>query len=142
MGWIAALLFPGFAFATLGQDAATIELDRAQLQAQRAVTQSPRYTVHELTLPGGTQVREYLTATQQVFAVAWSGPSIPDLQQLLGSYFTRYVAAAKANGRARKPVAVEDSDLVVHTGGHFRAFSGVAYLPGRMPSGVSAEQIR
>jgi hypothetical protein len=141
--WLAALLLlPGLAFATLGQDATTIEKDRAHLQAQRAVTPSARYTVHELTLPGGTQVREYLNTTQQVFAVAWNGPNIPDLQQLLGSYSPRYTAAAKANGRARRPVIVEDSDLVIHTGGHPRAFFGVAYLPGRMPSGVTAEQIR
>jgi hypothetical protein len=139
---LAVLVAPGIAFATLGQDASTVEQDRVQMAAQRAVTQSTPYSVHELTLPGGTQVREYLSSTQQVFAIAWNGPTIPDLQQLLGSYFPRYSAAAKAVGRARRPVALEQSDLVIHTGGHARAFFGVAYLPVQLPSGVTAEQIR
>src|SRR5260221_3173408 len=64
------------------------------------------------------------------------------LQQLLASYFPRYRAAAEATGRSRRPVAVDASDLVIRTGGHARAFFGVAYLPGQMPSGVRAEQIR
>ena len=139
---LAAVAAPGIAFATLGQDGSTVDRDRVQLRAQRSVTQSAGYSVHELTLPGGTQVREYLTSTQQVFAVAWRGPSIPDLQQLLGDYFPRYSTAAKALGRARRPIAVEESDLVIHTGGHPRAFFGVAYLPQRMPAGMRAEDIR
>jgi hypothetical protein len=98
--------------------------------------------VHELQLPGGTQVREYLTAANQVFAIAWRGPSGPDLQQLLGTYFPRYSTAARALGRVRRPVIVEESDLVIRTGGHARAFFGVAYLPRQMPAGITAEQIR
>jgi hypothetical protein len=142
--WLAALLFlPGLAFATLGQDATTIEKDRVQFQARRAVTQAAGYTVHELTMSGGAHVREYLDSAQRVFAVSWSGGGIPDLQQLLGSsYFPRYRSAAQAAGRSRRGVAVDESDLVIHTGGHFRAFFGVAYLPARMPPGVTPEQIR
>jgi hypothetical protein len=141
--WLLAAAFaPGMALAALGEDSSTVERDVMQLRAQRSVTPSSVYSVHELQLPGGTQVREYLTASNRVFAIAWSGPSIPDLQQLLGSYFPRYRSAAEAMGRSRRPAAVEDSDLVIRTGGHARAFFGVAYLPGQMPSGVRAEQIR
>ncbi len=141
--WLLAAAFvPGVALAALGEDSSTVERDVMQLRAQRSVTPSSAYSVHELQLPGGTQVREYLTASNRVFAIAWSGPSIPDLQQLLGSYFPRYRAAAEATGRSRRPVAVDASDLVIRTGGHARAFFGVAYLPGQMPSGVRAEQIR
>ena len=139
---LAASLAPGLAFATLGEDGSTVDHDRAQMRAQRSVSQASTYSVHELQLPGGTQVREYMTAANQVFAVAWSGPSIPDLQQLLGTYFPRYQAAARALGRVRRPLAVEASDLVIRTGGHQRAFFGVAYLPTQMPAGVKEEQIR
>jgi len=139
---LAAAFVPGVALAALGEDSSTVERDVMQLRAQRSVTPSSAYSVHELQLPGGTQVREYLTASNRVFAIAWSGPSIPDLQQLLASYFPRYRAAAEATGRSRRPVAVDASDLVIRTGGHARAFFGVAYLPGQMPSGVRAEQIR
>jgi hypothetical protein len=139
---LAATLAPSIALATLGEDSPTVERDVAQLHAQRTVTATTAYSVHELQLPGGTQVREYLTNANRVFAVTWSGPSIPDLQQLLGTYLSRYSAAAQAMGRSRRPVTVHDSDLVIRTGGHARAFFGVAYLPGQMPSGVRAEEIR
>jgi len=141
--WLLAAAFaPGMALAALGEDSSTVERDVKQLRAQRSVSSATAYSVHELHLPGGTQVREYLTASNRVFAIAWTGPSVPDLQQLLASYFPRYRSAAEAMGRSRRPAAVEDSDLVIRTGGHARAFFGVAYLPGQMPSGVRAEQIR
>jgi Protein of unknown function (DUF2844) len=140
---LATTLAPGIASATLGEDASTVEKDVARMHAQRSVTAAAAYSLHELQLPGGTRVREYMTSANRVFAVSWSGPSIPDLQQLLGtSYFPRYSAATQALRGARRPVAVEQSDLVIHTGGHARAFFGIAYLPTQMPSGVSAEQIR
>ncbi len=141
--WLALLLAPGIASATLGQDAATVEQDRVQFRAQRSLIHAGTYSVHELRLPGGTRVREYLNAAQQIFAVAWNGPSIPDLQQLLGTYYPRYLGAAKVMGRARRrPIVMQEADLVIHTGGHPRAFFGVAYLPQSMPAGVSADLIK
>jgi len=139
---MAAALAPGICLAALGQDASTVEADRMQMQAQRSITQSGSFSVHELQLPGATRVREYLNSSHRVFAIAWSGPSIPDLQQLLGAYFVRYQAAVRPLGRSRRPVAMQETDLVIHTGGHPRAFFGVAYLPLQLPSGVSGEQIR
>jgi Protein of unknown function (DUF2844) len=139
---LATTLAPNFASATLGEESATVDKDVTRLHAQRSVTPSTAYSMHELQLPGGTRVREYSSANR-VFAVTWSGPSIPDLQQLLGTaYFPRYSTAVKALRGARRPLAVEESDLVIHTGGHPRAFFGIAYLPTQMPSGLRAEQIR
>jgi hypothetical protein len=140
--FLAAALAPGICLAALGQDASTVEVDRVQMRAQRSITQSGAFSVHELQLPGTTRVREYLNSSHRVFAIAWSGPSIPDLQQLLGTYFVRYQAAVRPLGRSRRPVAMQETDLVIHTGGHQRAFFGVAYLPLQLPLGVSAEQIR
>jgi hypothetical protein len=139
---IAATLLPPIASATLGEDGSTVERDRAQMRAQRNVTQSTAYSVHELQLPGGMQVREYLTSANRVFAVSWSGPGIPDLQVLLGTFFPRYRAAAQASGRSRRPIVVQDPDLVVHSAGHPRAFFGMAYLPQAVPAGLNMEQIR
>ena len=140
---LATTLAPGIASATLGGDGSTVDKDVTRMRAQRSVTAAAAYSVHELQLPGGTRVREYSSGANRVFAVSWSGPSIPDLTQLLGAtYFPRYSTAMQAIGRARRGVAIEESDLVIHTGGHPRAFFGVAYLPAQMPSGVRAEQIR
>jgi hypothetical protein len=72
-----------------------------------------------------------------VFAVAWNGPTVPDLRDILGQYFDNYVTAAKAQHSGHHHLQIRQSGLVVSAGGHMRAFSGLAYLPQAMPSGVS-----
>ena len=52
------------------------------------VTSSDTYTVHEMRASTGTTVREYVSASGKVFGVAWEGPTLPDLRQVLGVYFT------------------------------------------------------
>lgn len=133
------------ALAALGDAGSTIDKDATQLRAQRsaaAAAPSGNYTVQELTLPSGTVVREYLTSSNQIFAVTWHGPNIPDLQQLLGSYYGRYSTAVQAHGRGRQPVTVQEPDLVVRSAGHARAFYGMAYLPQQFPPGLTVQQIR
>jgi hypothetical protein len=105
---------------------------------------SATYTVRETTLANGTAVREYLSSAGTVFAVAWSGPQMPDLASLLGTWFPQYVAgvqASRAKG-VRGPGAVENSALVVHSGGHMGAFSGQAWLPQALPTGFSSSDIQ
>jgi Protein of unknown function (DUF2844) len=63
----------------------------------------------------------------------------------LGSYFEQYVQAAKAQSAARmgrRPLMIEQPGLVVQSGGHPRAFSGKAYVPDMLPTGVRAEDIQ
>ena len=146
-GWLlAAMLAPTIALAALGEDASTVERDVTHLKAQHGVVpaqaSSTAYSVHELQLSGGTVVHEYLTTSNQVFAITWKGPSVPELQQLLGTYFPRYSKAAQAIRGTRQPVRVEESDLVIRTGGHPRAFFGMAYLPALMPQGVPVDAIQ
>jgi hypothetical protein len=107
---------------------------------------SSSYTVRETTFGNGTVVREYLSLNGAVFGLSWHGPQMPDLSDLLGSYFPQYVAGVKAvraaRGNARGPVSVDDSGLVVRSGGHMGAFSGVAWLPSALPAGVSGSDIQ
>ncbi|MCC8393222.1 DUF2844 domain-containing protein [Paraburkholderia sp. MMS20-SJTR3] len=111
-----------------------------------ATSSSSSYTVRETALGNGTVVREYLDTSGAVFGLAWHGPQMPDLSELLGSYFPQYVTSVKAvraaRGNTRGPVSVDDSALVVHSGGHMGAFSGVAWLPAALPSGVSGSDIQ
>ncbi|MEM5338664.1 DUF2844 domain-containing protein [Paraburkholderia azotifigens] len=104
------------------------------------------YTVNEMTLGNGTVIREYVSPAGSVFGLAWSGPQMPDLASLLGSYFPQYVAgvtsARQLRGGGPGPGRVKDSGLVVHSGGHMGAFSGQAYLPQALPAGVSATDIK
>ena len=119
---------------------------RSASSAASATSASASYTVRETTLGNGTVVREYLAADGSVFGIAWRGPQMPDLNDLLGSYFPQYVAGVKAGraarGGGRGPVSVEQSGLVVRSGGHMGAFSGQAWLPLALPVGVSGSDIQ
>lgn len=109
-----------------------------------AVSAAP-YTVTQTTLSTGTVVREYVSSAGTVFGIAWSGPVIPDLPALLGSYFPQYDSARtafRANQPGRGPLNLEAPGLVVRSGGHMGAFGGHAFLPQSLPAGVSASDIR
>ena len=73
--------------AELGGDAAFVEADRVHVNAEVRMQRASIFSVHELQTPGGTTIREYVAPTGRVFAVAWTGPQMPDLQRLFGSYF-------------------------------------------------------
>ena len=100
------------------------------------------FSVHEIQTASGTKVREYVSPAGSVFAVAWEGPVIPDLRQALGSYFDRYIAALADKQAGHRQVEVRESDFVVQSRGHMRAFSGRAYLPLLMPQGVTVDDLR
>ena len=130
------------AHAALGAPYTSIAGDQTTLGASIKATPHGGYTVHELTLPSGTLVREYSAPNGTVFAVAWNGPAKPDLSQLLGNYFGDFVAAAQTTPGARSHLNLSRSDLVIQAGGRMRAFFGRAYLVGSIPSGVSVDELR
>ena len=127
----------GMASAALGEPEASVQSDVAQLKGSINVTDRTSYRVHEIQLSSGTVVREFVGPDGKVFAIAWKGPAIPNLRQLLGQYFDNYVTAAKAKHMGHTHLQIQQSDLVVQAGGHMRAFSGRAYLPQAVPGGVS-----
>ncbi|MDB6043611.1 MAG: hypothetical protein JWM63_2162 [Gammaproteobacteria bacterium] len=130
------------AFAALGEDAASIENDRARMKGQSRLTSVAGYSVQEIQLPSGTIVREYVAPGGKVFAVSWQGPVIPDLQQTLGTYFEQYKAAAGASRGGHHHLTVRQPGLVAHAGGHMRAWSGQAYVPGLLPPNFSVDDIK
>lgn len=127
--------------AALGDTEASVEADRLQAGGTQRVLRAALYTVHELQTPTGTIVREYVSPAGTVFGVAWHGPSMPDLRQVLGMYFDRYVEAASKRA-ARGPVSITQPGLVVQSSGHARAFVGRAYIPEALPQGVAADSVR
>ena len=129
------------AIAALGGDAATVVADQVHIKGKLVVSRTQKYTVHEIQAPSGTVVREFASPAGTVFGVAWSGPTMPDLRQVLGPYFDQYVAAATQRNR-RGPVVIEQPGLVVQSGGHTRAFVGKAYVPEAVPQGVAIDEIR
>ena len=135
---LVAALGPGMARAALGEPEASVRIDVAQLQASiKASADRGSFRVHEIQLPSGTLLREFVSLDGNVFAVAWNGPFMPNLRQALGRYFDSYVAAAKLNHVNQKHLQINQPDLVVQSRGHMRAFSGRAYLPTALPSGFN-----
>jgi hypothetical protein len=138
---LAALMLSPVAHAVLGGAASTVQEDRINMKAAVPATSTKlNYTIHEMTLPSGTTVREYI-AGGKVFAVAWRGRNMPDLKQLMGSYFDTYTSEAHANHNGHTHVAIDHPEFVMHAAGHMRSFAGSAYIPGMLPEGVKADDI-
>jgi hypothetical protein len=135
-GLLVASLGPCIAAAALGEPEASVKTDMAQLHASIKINARAGYRVHEMNLPSGTRLREFVGMDGQVFAVAWNGPTIPDLRQTFGRYFDTYITAAKSKHAGHNHLQISQGDLVVQSGGHMRAFAGRAYLPQSIPSGV------
>jgi len=132
-----AALAPRIASATLGEPEVTVQTDVARAHASIKSSQDrASYRVHEIQLPSGTVMREFVAPNGNVFAVAWQGPTRPDLRQALGQYFDTYASAPRSKLADRRHVQIQQGDLVVQAGGHMRALSGRAYLLSAVPSGV------
>ena len=102
------------------------------------------YTVHELQLETGTVVREFASASGQVFALAWHGPVLPDLNQWLGSYFGAFKQEAdqqRLAGRRGAPINLAQAGLVVRSNGRMRNFFGHAYVPALVPPTVNINEV-
>ncbi len=132
----------GPAWAMLGQPWESVFSDQQHLQAHLRTAAHTGYSVQQLEVVDGTVVREYVSPAGLVFGIAWQGPKVPDLAQLLGVYFSAYQDAMQSTGRPRGPWAVHTGSLVVEMRGHPRAFSGRAYLLSLVPSHLSSEVIQ
>jgi len=131
--------------AALGGDTVSILADQGKMQGTRKQIKVGSYAVQEIQAQNGTVVREYQDADGKVFAVAWHGPFLPDMQEILGSYYDQYAQARQteiAVRRGRHPVVISQPGLVVQIGGHPRWFIGKAYIPAKLPQGLRAEDIQ
>ena len=133
------------AMAALGGDLNSVQDDATQMKATVKVQHKPAYDIHEITDKSKTVVREFVSPDGRVFGVAWQGPFLPSLSQILGSYLQQYHDAVEqehAKGPGRHPLMIHQSGLVVETSGHMRAYYGRAYVPDLLPQGVAAEEVR
>lgn len=133
--------------AALGGDLSSVGQDRVHIKAtvrtQPAAATPGSFSVTELVTPEGVTVREFLTAGGKVFAVTWAGPAVPDLRQLLGPYFADYASSTTPTGhRGHSHRTVMRDDLVVRSSGRMRAFSGTAYVPSLVPTGVAINDLQ
>ncbi|MGH8137744.1 MAG: DUF2844 domain-containing protein [Steroidobacteraceae bacterium] len=128
--------------AALGGDVSSVQADRQHIKGQLRVTAAAGYSVHEIRTPTNTIVREYVSPAGRVFAVSWRGPLLPDLRQTLGAYFAQYQAAAGAPHAGHRHLSIRQPDLIVHSNGHMRAFSGYAYVPALLPPSFSLADVK
>jgi hypothetical protein len=148
--WLISLALPLLAFsisasAELGGDVTSVQTDQARMKATLKVTEAQAYTIQEITSPEGTVVREFVSPAGKVFAISWKAHFMPDLQQLLGAYFTQFSQAAQsqqASHRAHRVLNVQEPGLVVQSAGRMRSYSGRAYVPEMIPQGVGTEVIQ
>ncbi len=142
---IASVCLPLSAGASLGGDASSVLDDQAKLQGTLRTTSNNSYNINEIQAPSGVVVREYVSPSGTVFGVAWQGRSHPDLRQVLGTNYDRFVQAVqvqRAQRHGHGPLLIQQPGLVVQMGGHMRSLTGRAYLPQSLPAGVRAEEIR
>ena len=139
------LALPIPALAALGGDVTSVHADQAQMKGTLKTTEAEAYTTHAITAPGKTVVKEYVSPEGKVFAISWSGPFIPNMQQLLGTYFDQFAQAAKAQRESQpghRPVSIQQPGLVFQNGGHMRAYVGRAYVPAMVPQGVNVDALQ
>jgi len=139
------LALPIPALAALGGNVTSVQGDQAQMKGSLKTTEADAYTTHEITAPGKTIVKEYVSPEGKVFAISWSGPFIPNMQQLLGTYSDRFVQAAKLQRESQpghRPVNIKQPDFVFQNGGHMRSYFGRAYLPAMVPQGVNVDALQ
>lgn len=149
MSWtcvaLLVLVFSLPALAALGGDVSSVQQDKAQMKGTLKTTQAAAYTVHEITAPGNIVIKEYVSPAGKVFAIIWHGQFVPNMQQLLGSYYKQFsdAAAAKRETHVRqRSLSVQQPDLVIQNGGHPRAYFGKAYVPSMFPQGVTMDEIQ
>jgi hypothetical protein len=105
---------------------------------------STPYSQYERVLSSGTTVREYSRADGLVFAVSWEGPVLPDLNELLGTYFATFMDGVKQDGQSAgrgSPLQISRDGLVVRSNGRMRNFFGHAYVPALVPIGVEITDV-
>jgi hypothetical protein len=141
----ATLPFCFSAYASLGGDMTSVRDDQAKLQGTLRTTGKDSYDVHEIQAASGAVLREYVSRSGAVFGVAWQGRTHPDLRQVLGASYDQYVKSVQAQRAQRHghgPLLIQAPGLVVQTGGHMGALTGMAYLPQSLPPGVRPEDIQ
>ena len=141
---IAIILTVQDTLAALGESVDSVESDRESLAAAHvAMTAHRAYTVHEIKTDS-TVIREYVSLSGIVFAVAWNGLVHPNLTELLGSYSGEYQEALQQTQRkqGRRQLEVKTNRVVVQKWGHIRDMKGRAYAPDLVPPGVSIDAIK
>jgi len=141
-----ALMATSFSvFAALGQAPLQVPAIASLPQASGVKRQisvvtngNATYTESTVMLQNGVKVQEFVSMQGIVFALKWSGSTIPDFGILFADFYPEYRAAVQrhSGGGFRRSLAVQSEGLVAAASGYLHAFSGYAYAPLMVPAGV------
>jgi hypothetical protein len=141
--WLAGtlLLAAGTAHAELGGNFASVQAEAQRVNGTLHTVAMPSYDVHEIQVNGQTVERQYMSHTGQVFGISWHSKGTANLQAMLGSYYPKF-----QSGTVRRidlhHSALTTPDLVVQVGSFIKTFMVRAYIPGNVPAGIDASEIR
>ena len=142
-GVLFILILAAPAWAALGEPESSVGADRQFLRGQIRHEDHATYRLHEITDATGATVREYVSPEGKVFGVSWHGPYLPNMQQLLGSYFLHLQQYAQAQtSRHGGPLIIQNDKFVFVSGGHMRSYHGRAYVPSLLPTNVTPEVVQ
>jgi hypothetical protein len=139
------LVLASDAHAVLGGGEETVRADQIRFGGERRQTAGSQVRTHEISLPDGSTLKEYVNAAGVVFAVSWRTRLKPDLHALLGSSYPAPVVGSGAPAgvaSARMQQVTRQPQLVIHQGGRMNAFAGLAYVPALVPQGFNADAFR
>ncbi len=130
------------AWAVLGEYESSVALDQQSMRGEVRAVVRQGYALHQIAAGNRAVVNEYVSPKGVVFGISWQGPTMPNLQQLLGSYFGDFQQAAQSRTRRRGPLVVKTDKVVIESGGHMRFFNGRAYVPSLLPANVTPEVVQ
>lgn len=119
-------------------------VSRLAASSEKTHMSETRYTVHQTVLPTGTRVEEFALPGGKVFAVTWDGPVLPDWRLFFGDSYPAFEELARKkrqSGVVGGALVSQQPELVVVSRGRMGSFSGHAYLPARVPTGLAMSSL-
>jgi hypothetical protein len=130
------------AWAALGEYEGSVGLDQQVLRGELREEVRTGYKLHQIITPDGAVIREYVSPAGKVFGISWHSHVLPNLSQLLGTYFPQVQQAAKARVQHNGPLVINSTDFVYFSGGRMMNFYGSAFVRSLLPQNVTAGVVR
>jgi len=124
--------------AGLGEHQTSIQRDHLAIRGSSVqVTQSVHYALHTVTAPTGAQLHEYVARSGTVFATTWSGRTLPNLKNILGTHYARYQQVIAVPHSNHHVLNIRDGDFVLYMRKTQQGFRVAAYVPTLIPQGIT-----
>ena len=139
---LAIFILSPLAYAEVGGNGSAVEgLASSMNFSHRISKRTANFTVHEMKI-SGTTFREYEGADGKVFAASGEGLSRPDMNVVLGTYFSEYKAAVDGvlknrRTRNRRNANLKTANLNIKFNGHHPNFKWSVFAPSLAPSKIS-----